>query len=115
MKNIKILLVVLSCTMTLHLHAQKSVEQGDKHFESFNFEAAAATYEQALDSKKGVEDEGHVHARIGDCYRLMNNTLEAERWYFQPFGYRHSASQPIISHRTVRKQHRRVVSGECRS
>jgi len=77
--HIVICLILMAGTITLR--AQRNVEFADKQFEMFNFEAAAEHYKNSINSKKGVDDAAHVLTRIGDCYRLMNNAMEAEGWY----------------------------------
>lgn len=67
----------------LPAQAQRQVNYADKLFSQLNFEAAAAWYSDAWASKKGVDDPAHVLARLGDCYRLLNNSGQAETWYAQ--------------------------------
>jgi outer membrane protein OmpA-like peptidoglycan-associated protein len=62
------------------MQAQSSkTKYADKFFTTFNFEAAAQNYESLLD-KKDI-DKTYVLTRLGDSYRLMNNTIDAEKWY----------------------------------
>jgi outer membrane protein OmpA-like peptidoglycan-associated protein len=65
----------------ISVQAQRSVVNADRYFGQFNFKAAAALYQSALDSRKGVDDPSYVFTRIGDCYRLMNRPADAESWY----------------------------------
>jgi len=65
---------------SLSLHAQNGMGYANAAFSRFNYEAAAERYKDIVD-----RDPSKVEAkeRLADCYRLMNNTVDAEFWYGQ--------------------------------
>ncbi len=77
-------LLLLTCLFLFggsQMYAQnKKTKFADNYFEKFNFEAAAANYEGLLGNKK-IDDEVYLLEKLGDCYRLMNDTEQAEAWY----------------------------------
>lgn len=78
------LTLILICVMLLGMltaNAQsKQTKFADNYFEAFDFEAAAKSY-QALLEKKNIDDRFYILSKIGDSYRLLNDTKEAEKWY----------------------------------
>jgi outer membrane protein OmpA-like peptidoglycan-associated protein/tetratricopeptide (TPR) repeat protein len=60
--------------------AQKEMKAADLHFQKYEYALAAENYKKVFDGKK---PDLAVARRIADCYRLMNNTKEAETWYAQ--------------------------------
>lgn len=82
MKNkIQFLIAILLVAGTISVQAQRGLKYADSQYDQFNFEAAAALYEDALNGKKAVPDRTYVLTRIADCYRLMNQSEPAEGWY----------------------------------
>lgn len=53
-------------------------KKADRYFELFKFENAIEQYQRVI---KKEPDNYHALERLGDCYRLLGNTTEAEFWY----------------------------------
>lgn len=94
------LALILFCTMLIGLNSSKAqskqTKYADKYFEAFNFEAAAENY-KALLGKKKVENKFYLLSQLGDCYRLQNDTKEAEVWYAKAVS-ESGASSDIVYH-----------------
>ncbi|PWV56981.1 OmpA family protein [Chitinophaga sp. S165] len=57
--------------------AQYVIKEADKQYEVFKYAEAISLYEEAYNKKATL----HAAERLGDCYRLNNNYVQAERWY----------------------------------
>ena len=53
-------------------------KRGDKLFYYFSYTAAVLDYQQAL---KTDPEKDHLKLKIAECYRLLNDPLQAETWY----------------------------------
>ncbi|MEZ5007058.1 MAG: OmpA family protein [Chitinophagales bacterium] len=81
MYRLALILICVILLGSLNANAQsKQTKFADKYFEAFNFDAAAESYKAILE-KKNIDDKFYVLSQIGDCYRLQNDTKEAEKWY----------------------------------
>jgi len=60
--------------------AQKELKTAEAHYAKFEYTLAVEAYKKALAKKKSSPE---ITARIAECYRLLNNTKEAETWYAQ--------------------------------
>ena len=56
----------------------KSLKEADALFNQFNYALALPAYKATLSGQKPTL---YVTQRIAECYRLMNNSREAENWY----------------------------------
>ncbi|MGV3505302.1 MAG: OmpA family protein [Adhaeribacter sp.] len=72
--------VVLGLLLALGLpaRAQKSLKTGDQHFRNYEYALALEAYKKAAANQAPAPE---LARKIADCYRLMNNTREAEAWY----------------------------------
>jgi outer membrane protein OmpA-like peptidoglycan-associated protein/tetratricopeptide (TPR) repeat protein len=55
--------------------------KADKNFANFNFQSAIEHYLALVKSGYKATTKGHVTARLGDSYRLINDPKNAELWY----------------------------------
>ncbi|RYD98938.1 MAG: flagellar motor protein MotB, partial [Sphingobacteriales bacterium] len=59
------------------LKAQYVLNEADKNYELYNYVKAIDLYEQAYQKKHTL----HAAQQLGNCYALLNNSVEAESWY----------------------------------
>ncbi|MDR0420155.1 MAG: OmpA family protein [Prevotellaceae bacterium] len=80
------LFVLLLISSLIPAEAQ-SLKNADKYFSSGAYYSAANLYRQVVNLKtknKEVRDrKGEILFRIGECYRKMNKTTDALKWYEQ--------------------------------
>ena len=82
----KRLLIIIACQLFIGLlHAQdvsyfsKSfLEKGDKEFKKYAYQSAVEFY---LKGYKRDSASNYLKQQIADCYRLLNDQNEAEKWY----------------------------------
>jgi len=60
--------------------AQKELKTAEAHYAKYEYTLAVEAYKKALTKKKAAPE---IISKIADCYRLLNNTKEAELWYAQ--------------------------------
>lgn len=72
-----LLLGLLLC-LGLPALAQKKLKAGDQHFRNYEYALALEEYKKAAGPQTPAPE---LARKIADCYRLMNNTREAEAWY----------------------------------
>ncbi|MDR2127026.1 MAG: OmpA family protein [Prevotellaceae bacterium] len=77
---------VLSLVSAVSANAQ-SLKTADSYFANNAYYSAANLYRQVV-NLKGKDEEvrkrkGEILFRIGECYRKMNKTLDAQKWYAQ--------------------------------
>jgi len=60
------------------LFAQSTIEKADKEYELFAYQKAIDTYLKGL---KTGDYDGATLSRLADCYRLLNDMDNAEKWY----------------------------------
>ena len=68
----------LFAQQTIFTHLTSYEKRGDKLAYYFAYKSAVASYEQAL---KVDPEKVHLQLKIAECYRLLNNSVEAEKWY----------------------------------
>jgi len=72
-------LILLYSLIQSHIAwGQTNLARADKNYSQFNYSLAVKEYE-AIVKKKGQTEE--LVQKIADCYRKMNNSEEAEKWY----------------------------------
>ena len=74
-KSVSILLICLS---PLFCFSQSHLQKGNKLFTSLAYSDAISEYEKAV--KQNPSDAEAV-VQLAHCYRLVNNSMEAEKWY----------------------------------
>jgi outer membrane protein OmpA-like peptidoglycan-associated protein len=100
--------LMLNCIV---MQAQNSkTKYADKFFTTFNFEAAAQNYESLLD-KKDI-DKTYLYTRLGDSYRLMNNTIDAEKWYAKAVNSESVASQTVYHYAQMLRSNSKYSAAE---
>jgi outer membrane protein OmpA-like peptidoglycan-associated protein/tetratricopeptide (TPR) repeat protein len=60
--------------------AQAQINQADKLFTSYSYSLAIPQYLK-IAQKAGDPDRNHAITRLADCYRLVNDQLNAKAWY----------------------------------
>jgi hypothetical protein len=101
-------ILMLNCAI---LQAQSSkTRYADKFFSTFNFEAAAQNYESLIDKKE--VDNTYVFTRLGDCYRLMNNTVVAEKWYAKAVNTESVAAQTVYHYAQMLRSNGKYAAAE---
>lgn len=85
MKKILLIALLLNCGMFATAQEQLSKKQlADKAFERYEYFKALNLYLPLADKSKA---DVHVIERIADCYRLMNDSKDAENWYGSASAY----------------------------
>jgi outer membrane protein OmpA-like peptidoglycan-associated protein len=74
----KFILLILVCTSISIIGQSGKQKIADKMFNELNLFEAVQVYEEIASSDK---KDYHNLKRTADCHRLMNNTIEAEKWY----------------------------------
>lgn len=67
-----------SVLISMDLRADTNLKKGDQYYQVFDFTNAIKSYEAAL---KGDPENTSIKEKIANSYRLMNNTIEMERWF----------------------------------
>lgn len=79
LKAIGALCFVLLATTT---YAQKDfTNEADRIYKTENYNAALDAYKKAYPKEKKKAEKARILFRIGECYRYMQNHLQAEVWY----------------------------------
>ena len=74
---LSLLIAILLTSFSLNVEAQSGkLNKADKYFEEFNYPKAADLYKKILE--KG--DNSDAIKKLAECYRLMNEPIEAEYW-----------------------------------
>ncbi len=76
--NIKIRSICLIFLFPVLCHAQSHLKKANKLYDDLSFAAAVPEYEKAL---KSDPDNSEALFRLAHCYRLINDSREAEKWY----------------------------------
>jgi len=79
-KNLTLLVLALFISATTFSQTFKLVK-ADKNFANFNYQNAIKHYLDLVKSGYKATTVGHVSARLGDSYRLINDPENAELWY----------------------------------
>jgi len=81
MKN-KIKLISIIVLIALNFNSFGQLQTANRYFKLYRFAEAIPLYKKVID-KKSDEKRAEAIVRIADCYRLINNSLEAKSWYSQ--------------------------------
>lgn len=76
-KRFIVLLIAITLAGTL---AQAQINQADKLFNSYSYSLAIPHYLKVA-QKQGDPDRNYAIAKLADCYRLVNDQLNAKAWY----------------------------------
>ncbi|MDQ8006596.1 MAG: OmpA family protein [Pedobacter sp.] len=77
-KNIqRFILTLFLIASSISSYAQYVLNEADKHYELYNYAKAIDLYEQGYQKKQTL----YAAERLGECYALVNNYIEAESWY----------------------------------
>lgn len=57
------------------------MKKAEKHFSNFNYAEAIPCYEKVLKGKTNDRQEAMI--KLADCFRILNNYLQAEKYYAQ--------------------------------
>jgi len=76
-KRFTVLLIAFALAGTI---AQAQINQADKLFNSFSFSLAIPQYLKIAQNPKD-KDYNHAVIRLADCYRQVNDQLNAKAWY----------------------------------
>jgi len=76
-KRFIVLLIAFTLAGTV---AQAQINQADKLFKSYSYSLAIPLYLK-IAQKPGDADRNHAIVRLADCYRLVNDQLNAKAWY----------------------------------
>lgn len=76
-KRFLVLLLAFALAGTL---AQAQINQADKLFKSFSYSLAIPQYLKVA-QKPGDPDRNYATVKLADCYRLVNDQLNAKAWY----------------------------------
>lgn len=85
MKKSILILFLVACA-TIVSQAQGPITKGDKAFEALAFEKAIQHYKKA---EEGGMGNAHVHARLGESFRLVNRPAEAAAEFERLMSYKH--------------------------
>lgn len=73
-------LVLLIAFILAGTVAQAQINQADKLFKSYSYSLAIPQYLK-IAQKPGDPDRNYAIVRLADCYRLINDQLNAKAWY----------------------------------
>ncbi len=76
-KRFLVFLIVFTLAGTF---AQAQINQADKLFKSYSYSLAIPQYLKVA-QKYGDRDRNYAIVRLADCYRLVNDQLNAKAWY----------------------------------
>lgn len=90
-----------ACLAPAGLYAQKNMlthltsyeKRGDKMFYFFAYSTALESYQSAL---RVDPEKDHLKLKIAECYRMLNNPIESEKWY----------GQAMANDKVVKPEHR---------
>ncbi|RYG16589.1 MAG: flagellar motor protein MotB, partial [Chitinophagaceae bacterium] len=74
--------------------AQYVLNEADKNYELYNYKKAIDLYEQAYQKKQTL----YAAEKLGECYSLVNNSIEAESWYGIAVKMPNSKPENILSY-----------------
>jgi len=77
--NKRFLVLLLFFTLA-GIFAQAQINQADKLFKSFSYSMAIPQYLKVA-QKAGDPDQNYAIVKLADCYRLVNDQLNAKAWY----------------------------------
>jgi outer membrane protein OmpA-like peptidoglycan-associated protein/tetratricopeptide (TPR) repeat protein len=73
MKNFILIILIL---LPILIFGQ-NIKRGDKHFVNLEYSMAIKHYHKVFQKKNNYE----AAVKLGHCYKMLNNTAEAEKWY----------------------------------
>jgi outer membrane protein OmpA-like peptidoglycan-associated protein/LysM repeat protein len=77
-KRIKLIPIIV--LMVIQFSSYGQMERANRYFDLYRFAKAIPLYEKVV--KHGKEaDQRKATIKIADCYRLLNNAIEARSWY----------------------------------
>jgi outer membrane protein OmpA-like peptidoglycan-associated protein len=102
MKNILNLICMLALLLPALCIGAVNLKKADKLYDNLLYEDAIVEYKKAI---KEDEDNPKAIVRLAHCYRMLKNSMEAERWYAaavqlrepQPTNYLYYSECLIIS------------------
>lgn len=77
-KYFLLLCIFFSTQVTVSIAQSRDEKVGDKAYQYFDFANAIKSYQRVL---KANPDQPAIKEKIANCYRLMNNTVEMEKWF----------------------------------
>ena len=102
---LSLLITILLMSTSLNVEAQiGKLSKANKYFEEFNYPKAAAAYKKIL--SKGENSEAKI--KLAECYRLMNEPIEAEYWYEQVVELPESNEEHLLHYAMALK-----ANGKC--
>jgi len=81
--------------MAVQAQSKKTVK-ADAFYESGEMIKAAEYYKKALTKAKTRPEKGYITFQIGECYRRINQSKEAEKWYKQAVRYKHTNPATVL-------------------
>ncbi|MFY0690220.1 MAG: OmpA family protein [Cyclobacteriaceae bacterium] len=83
MKKLVTVFLVLICLVVQGANSDKRYTRlkakADRFYNNFIYPKAVQFYEKAIEESTAFDAQAHL--KIADSYRLMNNSLSAEKWY----------------------------------
>ncbi len=79
-KSLKNLLLGLLISAPVFAQSGK-LAKADKNFNSYNYQKAIEIYAEIAENNSDESYKEHVYSRLGDSYRILNDTKNAEIWY----------------------------------
>lgn len=90
---LSLLIAILLMSSSLNVEAQSGkLNKANRYFEEFNYPKAADLYKKIL--AKG--DNSDAIKKLAECYRLMNEPIEAEYWYEQVVNMPESTEEDLL-------------------
>src|SRR5688572_8527028 len=102
--NAKKLILVISLLVAFGFSQAQNASklaQADKLYNEFNYALAADVYKAAVQDAPFIPRE--IVQKIADCYRLIQNYPEAERWYAKVMEYPDYTSDAVYQYALMLK------------
>lgn len=94
-RNILILITLMLSSIALQAQSKKTVK-ADAFYQSGEMVKAAEYYKKALTKAKTRPEKGYITFQLGECYRRINQSKEAEKWYKQALRFKHTNPATVL-------------------
>ena len=82
------LILLLSITFAPLFSQKRTLKKADAAFNTGEYFAATEMYEKAFEKLSTKPQKAEVSFKLGECYRIMNNTKKSRKWYKKAVKYK---------------------------
>ncbi len=107
-----IFVVCLASVLNFSCESSKKTTKADKLFECEQYAKAADLYKKKYGKMSDKKDKAEVAFKLGECYRKMNNPVQAEKWYKNAVRFKHSNPLSLLYYGDVLRKNEKYAEAK---